>query len=245
MTSSFVLSKSRTRSSIATLKRQSKVLGQTYPSTYSFCTQFLDVTRHLASTGSERELLSRHSKLDTHFINRLKYCIRNQVPLTISHVLERKHWWYYTMETRLTAAWTPCGISGSVRIKKVASSTSYVHPRALQPTPGAAMYHSLRVYLQVQELKGSAGGLRPTELEWQQCDMGFVPLQTYLAPAPENLFRVIRCNCMADCSTLRCTCKKHSIECSPACGNCRGYGCTNTLQMPCGDDEDHDIAYLM
>ena len=105
--------------------------------------------------------------------------------------------------------------------EKVASSTSHVHPRALPPTSGAAMYHRLRVYLQVQEWKGSAGGLRPTEWGWQQCDMGFVALQTDLAPAPENLLRVIRCNCMADCSPLRCTCKKHNIECSPACGDCR------------------------
>ena len=66
----------------------------------------------------------------------------------------------------------------------------------------------------------------------------------FLGPAPENLLRVIRCNCMADCSTLRCTCKKHNIECSPACGNCRGSGCTNILQLPCGDDEDDDIADL-
>ena len=40
------------------------------------------------------------------------------------------------------------------------------------------------------------------------------------------------------------TCKKDNIEFSPACGNCRGSGCTNTLQMPCGDDEDDDIAYF-
>ena len=49
---------------------------------------------------------------------------------------------------------------------------------------------------------------------------------------------------MTDCSTLRCTCKKHNIECSPACGNCRGSGCTNILQLPCGDDEDDDKKLL-
>ena len=85
--------------------------------------------------------------------------------------------------------------------EKVASSTSHVHSRALPPTSGAAMYHSLRVHLQVQERKGSADGLRPTEWGWQQCEMGFMPLQTDIAPAPENLLRVTRCNCMADCST--------------------------------------------
>ena len=32
----------------------------------------------------------------------------------------------------------------------------------------------------------------------------------------------------ADCSTMKCTCKKHNIDCKPACGNCRGSGCLNT-----------------
>ena len=58
-------------------------------------------------------------------------------------------------------------------------------------------------YLQVQEWKGSADGLLQTEWGWQQlCDDGCVPLQTALAPAPENLLRIIRCSYLNDCSTL-------------------------------------------
>ena len=56
-----------------------------------------------------------------------------------------------------------------------------------------------------------------TDWGWQECDEGFVPLQT---SAPEHMLKVIRCNCQADCSTRRCTCKRHNIECTPACGNC-------------------------
>ena len=152
MTSSFVLSQRRPRSShtSGTLKWQSKVLGQTYASTYSFCTQLLDVTRHITVTsiGSERELPSRKYKLATHFVNTLKYCSRIQLPSTMWHVHERKHWWYYTMETRLTA-WTPFGISGSVR-RSHQSRLMFIH-ECYHQTPGAAMYHSLREYLQVQE----------------------------------------------------------------------------------------------
>ena len=51
---------------------------------------------------------------------------------------------------------------------------------------------------------------------WQLCDEGCMPLQTALAPAPENMLRIISCSCLTDCSTLRCTCKKHNIECTPA-----------------------------
>lgn len=111
--------------------------------------------------------------------------------------------------------------------EKVASKTSHVKPQSLPPTSAAAKYHSLRVYFQVQEWKGSVSELHPTDWGWQECDGGFVPLQTSLPPAPEHLLKVIRCNCQTDCSSLRCSCKKHNIECSPACGNCKGTSCTN------------------
>ena len=122
--------------------------------------------------------------------------------------------------------------------EKVASKRSHVKPQALPPTSAAAKYHSLRVYLQVQEWKRSADRLHPKEWGWRECDGGFVPLQTSLPLASEHLLRVIRCNCQADCSTLRCSCKRHNIECTPACGNCRGSGCTNILHDNDTDDID-------
>ena len=69
--------------------------------------------------------------------------------------------------------------------EKVASSSTYIQPQVLPPTSVAAKYHSLRVYLQVQEWKGSKDGPNPT---WQKCDGGFVPTQTTLPP--EKLLRV-------------------------------------------------------
>ena len=47
--------------------------------------------------------------------------------------------------------------------EKVASKTSYVKPQSLTPTSEAAKYHSLRVYLEVQEWKESADGLHPAD----------------------------------------------------------------------------------
>ena len=101
---------------------------------------------------------------------------------------------------------------------------------------------SMWVDLQVQQGKESADGLLPTEWRWHLCDGVCVLLQTALAPALENLLRIIRCNRMADCSTLRCTCKKHNIVCTPACGNWRGSDCTNSLQMSYDDYQDDDVA---
>ena len=61
---------------------------------------------------------------------------------------------------------------------KVASKSSqHVKPQSLPPTSAAAKYHSLRVNLQVQQWKGSADALHPTDWAWQVCDYGFVPQQ--------------------------------------------------------------------
>ena len=56
----------------------------------------------------------------------------------------------------------------------------------------------------------------------------FVPVHTDLPPAPENLLKMIQCNCRTDCSSMRCACRKPNVKCSPACGNCRGSDCTNS-----------------
>ena len=135
--------------------------------------------------------------------------------------------------------------------EKVASKSSqHVKPQSLPPTSAAAKYHSLRVYLQVQQWKGSADNLHSTDWRWQVCDNGFVPQQTTRAPAPEYLLHIIRCNCKTDCSTTRCNCKKHNIECTPACGNCRGSGCTNSSlfeddEEDSTDDDFSDIDYVL
>ena len=74
------------------------------------------------------------------------------------------------------------------------------------------MYHSLRVYYQVQQWKGTACELLPQEWGWEENDGGLVPVQTDIPPAPQKLLQVIRCLCKIDCSSLRCTCKKHGVS---------------------------------
>ena len=141
------------------------------------------------------------------------------------------------METLLTA-WTPFGISGSVR-RSHRARLLFIHERYHQ--------HQYQQCTTVFVCTGKSKNGMDLVVDfvrqsgWQQCDMGFVTLQTERhgpcsrKPSPSDC---------SHCTTQRCTCQKHNIECSPACGNCRGSGCTNTLQMPCGDDADDDIAYL-
>ena len=75
---------------------------------------------------------------------------------------------------------------------------------------------------------------------WMTKDENVVPVMTFLPPAPDELLRVIRCNCITDCSTARCSCRKHRLECSPACGQCRGIGCSSSTAADISDEVDDD-----
>jgi len=81
------------------------------------------------------------------------------------------------------------------------------------------------MYLQVQEQKGTDAELHPRDWGWQECEKGFVPLQTVLPP--EHLLQVVGCYYQTDYSTLRCSHKKLNNEWTPSCGNCKGTGCTS------------------
>ncbi len=125
----------------------------------------------------------------------------------------------------------PGEILDSLRFcEKVATNTTQVQPQTLPPTSAAAKYHSLRVYLQIQHLQWKGHELQPEEWGWRVCEGGLMPMHTDLPPASDELQRIIRCNCQTDCGSMRCTCKKHNVKCSPACGNCRGSGCMNSTQ---------------
>ncbi|WAR03769.1 hypothetical protein MAR_010327 [Mya arenaria] len=116
-------------------------------------------------------------------------------------------------------------------------------PQSLPPTSAAAKYHSLRVYYQVQQWKGTVNNLLPQDWGWKESDGLLFPVQTELPPAPQEHLQVIRCSCKTDCSNLRCTCKKHNIECSVVCSKCKGSGCANSFQeTECENSEfdDHE-----
>ena len=115
----------------------------------------------------------------------------------------------------------------------------HIRPQTLPPTSEAARYHNVRVYLRVQQwlvvcnMKKTGWGCM-TKIE------NAVPVMTLLPPAPDELLRAIRWNCTTDCSTARCSCRKHSLECSPACGQCRGIRCSNSTAADISDEDDDD-----
>ena len=121
--------------------------------------------------------------------------------------------------------------------RKVAASKKVLDTKALPPTSNAAKYHSFRVNCQVQEWKEVT--CDPTLWGWTSKQGGLVAIQK--APnaeaAPKELLSVIRCCCKGDCSTQRCTCRKHGIKCSVVCKTCNGISCINGQSVDIGNDE--------
>ena len=107
-----------------------------------------------------------------------------------------------------------------------------VHPRILPPTSAAAIDHSHRVYTQVQQWIGN--DIDPTEWGWKLDSNILAPITTLRQPAPISLLKIIRCGCKLDCTSKSCSCKKHGLNCTPACSECRGDACSNSQSI------DHD-----
>lgn len=111
---------------------------------------------------------------------------------------------------------------------KVAVGTTFVQIHTLPPTSAAARFHSMRVYLQVQEWMGLKVAMDPTDYGWKLEHGILVPVTTDLPAAPADVLKVIRCTCKSGCDTKRCSCRKHGLECTSGCGECRGVGCCNS-----------------
>ena len=120
--------------------------------------------------------------------------------------------------------------------EKTANRTTAVKVKILPPTSSAPKFHSLRVYYQVQLWRGNKH-LQPCDWGWIEADGVLTPVMRDIPPAPEILLQVIRCSCKTECSTARCTCRKHGLDCSPACRECRATACLNSSVLVDSDSE--------
>ena len=78
--------------------------------------------------------------------------------------------------------------------------------------------------------------LNPLDWEWNVSDDVMYPRMTDMAPAPDNLLKMVKCNSKTDCRTARCSCKKNGLDCSYyACGEYHGTACFN-LRVTQEDD---------
>ena len=116
-----------------------------------------------------------------------------------------------------------------------------IQPQNLPTTSAAARYHTLRVFLQVKQWQCLGEGMLFEDWGWKISGNQAIPVTTDLQVAPESLLKMIRCNCATDCAPARCSCRKHGLDCSPACGRCRRTACTN-ISAVLGDSDDEGIS---
>ena len=122
--------------------------------------------------------------------------------------------------------------------EKVVKSCKHVDANDLPPTSASAKFHSLRVYYQVQDWRGKSEHLDPEEWGWEITNHHLMPVKMDMPPAPKDLLCVFRCNCKTGCDSKRCTCREHGLECTSACGDCKGFSCSNSPKLMNDDDLD-------
>lgn len=132
-------------------------------------------------------------------------------------------------------AWTCCDTGASVKWWQGAVQPPskcrrchQLHPLPSTTVPGCTSM--------VHQWMDQADSLKPEDWGWSLNNGRYEPKTADLPPAPSKLLKVIRCTCRQDCSSRNCTCRKHGMECSRACGGCRGLSCTN-IQPELDSDE--------
>ena len=83
-------------------------------------------------------------------------------------------------------------------------------------------------------------GLNAEEWGWHLRDGKLLPVPTDHPPAPKTLLKIIHCSCKGQCDKNNCSCRKHGLQCSYACRNCKGTTCDNQQTLDF-DDEVFDI----
>jgi len=69
---------------------------------------------------------------------------------------------------------------------------------------------------------GMANEMDPTEWGWTQESDELIPIMTDKNAAPDELLKIIHCNCSGGCS-----CRRYGLPCTAACGPCQVENCDN------------------
>ena len=80
----------------------------------------------------------------------------------------------------------------------------------------------------------------PEIFGWKLEDDKWVPVMTFLPPAPEAIIQLVKCGCIKTrCSTNRCNCQKAELKCTNLC-SCADSGdlCDNQLDTDAEDEEE-------
>ena len=124
--------------------------------------------------------------------------------------------------------------------KKVASAKAFVTPERLPPTSPATTFHSLCVYYQIMVWMGMANDTNPTDWGWKEESRQLIPVMTKKNAAPDELLKVVHCNCLAECKFSRCSCRRYGLPCSATYGPCQTENCDNPNNTQDVDIEKDD-----
>ena len=112
--------------------------------------------------------------------------------------------------------------------KKVLKRSKYVEACDLPPSAASAKFHNLRVYYQIRDWRGMAATLDPLEWGWEMVGQMLLPVKCDMPPAPDNLLHSFCCQCKTGCDSKKCTCRKHELDSTIACSECKGVSCSNS-----------------
>ena len=116
-------------------------------------------------------------------------------------------------------------------MKIVASAKSFVMPERLPPTDSATTFH---------DWDGNGKWHDPLDWGWRLEDNQLVPMMSDMNAAPDTILKIVNCNCTTGCSGPRCSCRKHGLLCTSACGSCQLTYCDNQLVQVSDEREDSD-----
>ena len=108
-----------------------------------------------------------------------------------------------------------------------------LEPERLPPTERAAYFHGLRVHLQTLTWKtlDTKNPLLAEDWGWKMVENKLRPIKVDIEVAPERLLKVVRCKCKStsknQCRSNVCSCRKHGLQCTSACGEYFGGNCFN------------------
>ena len=83
-------------------------------------------------------------------------------------------------------------------------------------------YHCLRASYQIVVWIGREGDIDVTNWGWKPEENLLVPIMVPIIlemnDAPDNLLKMIHCNCLASSQTPCCTCRRYGLPCDAVCG---------------------------
>ena len=149
----------------------------------------------------------------------------------ISHIrqlriLETKLW-LLCFATMAVVAWNRCA---TIHLSRIFTKVkSFVQPERLPPTTSSTNFHCLRVYYQIMVWMGTDDDMEVLDWGWKLDNNQMVPIMTDMKAAPDNLLKMIHCNC--ESCPPRCTCRRYGLPCHAGCGPCQTGHCDNQYNI--------------